>query len=52
MEFGSREEAYRWSERTGFRGRCPIVIRSGAYSHRFVLACEGERVSLYYQGLA
>ncbi len=52
MELRSREEAYRWAERTGFRGRRSIVIRSGNYSHRFVLECKGERVSLYYQGLA
>ena len=52
MEFRSREEAYRWSEATGFRGRRSILIRSGAYSHRFLLECRGESVRLFYEGLA
>ncbi len=52
MQFQSREEAYRWSEATRFRGRQPILIRSGAFVHRFVLEGNGDRAKLFYQGLA
>ena len=52
MEFSSRNEVYRWSEATRFQGRQAIVIRSGAYAHRFVIEAEGDRIRLLYQGMA
>ena len=52
MEFHSREEAYRWSEANRFRGRRPILIRSGVFVHRFVLEGNGDRARLFYEGLA
>lgn len=52
MEFHSREEAYRWSEANRFRGRRPVLIRSGAFLHRFVLEGLGDRARLFYEGLA
>lgn len=52
MEFGSRQEVYSWSERTGFRGRQAVVIRYGGCAHRFVLDCRGGAVNLFYEGLA
>ncbi len=52
MEFHSREEAYRWSEANRFRGRQPILIRSGAYLHRFVLEGFGDRLDFSTKGLS